>query len=165
MKKTLLAKCLCAMQLIFAASCSDNADDAEYRSQPPLFSDMQISTLGGTTGDIFPAGSTLVATATQSRKGHLLYKAEYKWTCEPTDVEHRNKQLVVYDKDNENPTDTLVISDPGTYKLTFTGRYHISGSNCETLNGTTEIPNGKVTYSTPTFLYYDITVERTFRVN
>jgi len=172
MKKNLLAKCLCALLLIAAASCSDNADNAEYRSQPPLFSDMQISVLGGSPAEVFPAETSLVATATQSRKGHLLYKAEYKWKCEPAnavtepvDVTHRNKALAIYDNDNANPTDTLSIPTPGIYRLTFTGRYHISGSNCETVNGTAEIPQGKVTYSTPSFLYYDITVERTLRVN
>lgn len=172
MKKTLLAKCLCALLTISAASCSDKADDPEFCSQPPLFSEMPISVLGGAPANVFPAGSTLVATAMQSRKGRLLYKADYKWKCEPAnaaqepvDVRHRNKSAVVYDKDNGNPTDTLTISKPGIYRLTFTGRYHISGSNCETVNGTAEIPQGKVTYSTPSFLYYDITMERTLRVN
>lgn len=165
MKKTLFATCLCILQLFLATSCSENTDDPEYRSQPPIFSGMQISALGEAPGNVFSTGTTLVATATQSRKGRLLYRAEYNWTCELVDVEHKNTAQVVYDKDSSDPTDTLTISDPGTYKLTFSGRFHMSGSNYETLNGVTNTDNGTVTYSTPSFMYYDITVERTFRVN
>lgn len=163
MDKSLSVKILFGMATALLAACSEDWDSPEYQSRSPMFSAMTLKNLEGEDDGVWRAGVPIVATAVQSRTGSLLYKAVYEWTCSSEDVTHKYRSTVVYDNENDNPTDTLTFAQPGSYRLTFRGRYHISG-NAEMLNGSEAIPDGTVTYSTPSWMYYDVTVERSVRV-
>ena len=163
MKKKSYIACLCTLALgLFATSCDDHADDPKYRSLPPTFADMDLKMLedGSTT---LRAGEKILATCVQTKPGRLINKATYKWSAKPVDAAHSFKKEVIYDLQNFNPTDTLVFEKPGTYTLAFTGQYHTSGQS-QIVSNIVDIDKGKITYETPTFLYYKVTVEKRFTV-
>lgn len=136
-------------------SCSED----DYTAFSPEFSDMTFATLDGETEE-FHVGDKIVATAVQSRIGKYLYKATYEWKSTPETAEHRPKKGAVYDNDPVNPTDTITFTAPATYTLTFKGRYNISSSEYETRNYSVRIPEGKITYSTPSWMYFDVMIEK-----
>ena len=126
--KFTLSKAILPALCISLASCSN--DDDKYQSRPPELSEITIQSLEEGTPTTLRAGDRFVATAVQTSKGHLLYKAEYTWTISPTegvDYSQKNKSTVVYDRESDNPTDTIVINTPGEYNITLNARYHASG--------------------------------------
>ena len=125
----ILTKAILPALLLCLASCSN--DDDKYRSYPPTLSEITIQSLEEGASSTFHVGDKLVATAVQSSKGHLLYKATYKWTISPTsdvDYTQKNKNTVIYDYESETPTDTIVINTPGTYSVTLDATYNASGT-------------------------------------
>ena len=147
--------------ILFVAGCSDNADDPKYRSLPPEISDLTLAPLDGSTE--LRANTPIVATVQQSKLGTLINKTTYSWKTSPIDIDHKYVKGVIYEQEPQNPTDTITFANKGTYTLTFTGRYHTSGGY-EQRNYSVEIPDGKVTYSTPSLMYYDVKVEKTVRI-
>ena len=164
MKKKIRFACLCALALgCLTTSCDDNADDPKYRSLPPTFSDMEIKMLDdGNT--VLKAGEKIVATGLQQKKGRLLYKAKYNWSALPVDASHKYRKEVIYDKESFNPTDTLIFEKPGVYHLTFKGQYYTSGQS-QIVSNIVDIDKGKITYETPSFQYYNVTIEKRITVN
>lgn len=117
------------MLCVCLASCSN--DDDKYRSAPPTLSEITIHSLEDNAGSTLYAGDKFVATAVQSSKGHLLYKATYKWTISPTegvDYSQKTKTTVIYDNEPSDPTDTIVINTPGEYNITLDATYNASGT-------------------------------------
>ena len=140
-------------------SCTENSDDPSYRSKLPIFEDLCVMALGN--GDV-KAGSDVVLTAVQSKKGHLLNTTTYSWTCTPynEDVNHRYKKKVIYDVQNGNPVDTLCFPQKGKYEVTFVGKYAISGQY-DMYNSTQKLENGTtVTYKTLGQLHYEVTLRK-----
>ncbi len=150
-KSNLIAACSVVLAFSAVWGCSDHNDDEKYRSQPPEISDMTVTGLDGSS--TLRTGDKLLATVVQSTKGRLLYRATYEWSSSPSDGVSLspNKKGVVYDNENDNPTDTIVFSTPGTYTITFSGTYNISGGY-EHHNKTVDIENGTIVYSTPNWL-------------
>lgn len=169
-KKLLKAPSLFLSILVLSLiSCSENADDEKYRSTPPLFSNMEVRALE--TGKLFPhnhvvrANEPLVLTAVQSAHGHLLNSSKYQWTCDKLndEVGHKYKKSVIYDHEKGNPTDTLTFPQAGTYKITFTGSYNISGQP-DTYASTQDLDSIKVRYTTEGILRYKVEVSKTINV-
>lgn len=158
MKKT---ACITLLSVLALGGLTTSCDE-EYVSSPPKFSDLTVtSTDGGTT---LYTNTKIVATAVQEKKGHLLFKAGYTWTTSPSeDVNHTYQKGVIYDNENHNPTDTIIFTHPGRYTIKFNGKFHISAADYEKVNQTVNIEDGKITYNTPSFLYYTIEIEK--RVN
>ena len=162
MKKKHLLLCLCTLILgLFTVSCDDNADDPKYRSLPPRFEDMTFKMLedGSTT---VKAGEKCVATCVQSKPGRLLNLTTYNWKAtNREDISHRFKKELKagYDNEPQNPTDTIIFENPGVYHLTFTARYTTSG-NTQVISEIQSIDHGKITYKTPSFQFYDVTIEK-----
>lgn len=157
MKKRLIHCTLIGALLITSiTACSDdNEHQDKYNSQPPTFNDMTVADLEtGTT--TLHVGKKFVVTLYQNSIGRLLNKTTYAWSLSP-EVEGNSQKYttsVIYDQETANPTDTVLINTPGTYTLTFTGRYNASGfttnwSNSNAQNSTTNWPDnsGHVNYS------------------
>ena len=87
----------------FVTSCDD---DDEYTSEIPEFSDVTFHVIEADDENL-RVGDKIVATAVQSKKGRLLHGADMSWTSTP-EASHSYKAGVVYDAQNENPTDTIV---------------------------------------------------------
>ena len=132
--------------LVVLTSC----EEEDYTSSPPLFSDVTFN------DSILYAGDTLIATAVQSRQARLVDRTTYSWTLsqggETVDVEHRYTPTVVYSLTPQNPTDTLVIENPGNYVLTLEADYNISGQSDGSTFSTT-IPSGNVSCSASLFRF------------
>lgn len=161
MQKILIRIGIYLLPALFAVcSCKEN----DYTAYSPEFSDITFITTEGKADD-FRAGDKIVATAVQSRIGKYLYKATYTWTSNPSDgVSQQYPQGAIYDNEPFNPTDTLMFSTPGTYNLTFKARYNISSAEYEQHNFTVRIPDGKITYTTPSFMYFDVTIEKQIKI-
>ncbi len=114
---------------VLLCSCSEDSNDSKYRSEPPLFSGITLQSLS-TGASTIKAGEKFVITANQQSKGRLLNKTTYSWSISPSNEGDSQKydNLVIYDNNSVNPTDTVVISTPGTYTITFTGSYNASGN-------------------------------------
>ena len=145
-------------------SCSEDANDPKYLSIPPEIVGVEVQPLENPTGDV-KAGEPFVVRVIQQKKGNLLYKALYKWQAAPTEegVSHKYTQQVVYDKQPADPTDTLVIDNPGMYTIKLNATYKISGSY-QIINKTNEWQGGKATYSTASSLQYKIDLEHKVQV-
>lgn len=152
--------CILLLSLLGLAACSEHDDDPKYRSLPPEFSGVTVTALDGGTPK---AGEKIVVTAVQKKPGRLIYKAKYEWSGSDESMTHAARKEVVYDKENTNPTDTIVVSTPGSYKITLNARYYTSGGY-EHINKTTEWEGGKAVYATPSFQYYTVQVEQRFQV-
>ena len=142
------------------ASCSD--DDNEYRSEPPLLSDLSVKVLKQPASSEIHVGDRVVVTAEQSKKGRLLNATTYGWSSTPT-VAHRFTKSVIYDKQPVNPTDTVVFDKPGQYTLRFEGKYNASGnthvwSNKHGVTFTQDFASGdgRVTYQTGSLIYFKV---------
>lgn len=143
------------------AACSEDQDNPKYTSRPPAFSGVEVKSLDGDS--TLRAGEEIVVTAVQGAKGKLLYKAEYKWGLKKGEASHRYTKEVVYDLNPVNPSDTVVFTTPGTYTMTLNAKYHISG-NYDNINGTDVWEDGSVKYSTPSWLYYLVDIEKKITV-
>ena len=155
-KKILMFLC-CALALgIFATSCEED----DYTSQPPTFSDMTFTMVEDGSTDL-RAGERVLATCVQSKKGHLLNLTKYNWSADTEKVTHSYKKELKagYDNESQNPTDTLVFENPGTYKVTFSARYTTSG-DYNVVSRVDKIDQGKITYKTPSFQFYDVIIEK-----
>lgn len=141
---------------IAATSCSDESGSSDYQSAPPTITAIDISALDG---GAVQAGKPLVATIVQNPIGRLLYQATYDWTLSPSADYMKHSNGAIYDNEPANPTDTFAVTTPGTYTITFTAKYKISGSNHQIWNGTTAIPSGSVAYTTSA-LSYDVVATR-----
>lgn len=175
------AKAILALLLVpwTAMSCSDESNDEKYRSEPPRFSDISIRPLESGAGPIadngsgnLPVGQRLLVTAHQSAIGRLLYKATYEWTTSPSeDVSHRYSQKVVYDDMPVDPTDTIIVSAPGTYRINLAAKYYTSGQvttwGAQHGTGFTDNfadGNGSATYTLAGILYFTVNASKTFTV-
>ena len=147
--------------IIGLVACTEDHDAPKYTSRPPLFSHVEAMSLDGDS--ILRAGKEIVITAVQSQKGKLLYKATYKWGQKKGDASHKYTKEVIYDNNPVNPTDTVVFASPGTYTLTMNAKYHISG-NYQLINSTDVWADGSVTYTTPTWQYYLVDIEKKITV-
>lgn len=156
MKKNLFANVL---MLLLAITLGVSCSEEDFSSYPPEFEDVIFESIDGS--DNLTAGTPIKAVVVQSKKGRLLNKATYKWECEDASFEKQSVE-VVYDKQNENPNMILEVPYPGSYKLKFTARYNISGQS-EYVSYTKPISSGKITY-TSSALYYDVVIEKNFRV-
>ena len=145
------------------AACSDHANDAEYRSEAPRFSDIVCRDLATGSSEL-RSGQPFVATAQISTAGRQLYQATYTWSTTPLDMQHKYTASVVSNDWYESPTDTLVAPAAGTYRLTFKARYKTKGW-VDTASGyVQDIDGGKVTYSIPSLQYVDVAAEKTIVV-
>lgn len=152
----------CALAILVGlAACSEDPDNPKYTSRPPVFSGVEVNSLDGDS--TLRAGKELVVTAIQSTKGKLIYKAEYKWGNKKGEARHQYNKEVIYDLDPVNPSDTVVFTTPGTYTMTLNAKYHISG-NYENINGTEVWEDGSVKYSTPSWMYYLVDIEKKITV-
>ncbi len=107
------------------ASCSEDTDNPQYQSEPPLISDLTVSVNGQETNTIH-VGDKFTVTAVQKQIGRLLYKSNYSWTNDSGfEVEYTG--TAVYDNDTKNPTATFTATTAGNCKITFTGRYYAGG--------------------------------------
>lgn len=119
--------------IVMLSSCSEDSNNSKYASIPPTFSDMIMqSAASGQTLTKVKAGQTFVAIMQQKSVGRLLNKTTYSWSITPavTGLVHKQNLSsdVVYDQQTQNPTDTLILDQPGTYTLTFTASYNASGN-------------------------------------
>lgn len=153
--------CSAFLVLMGIASCTEDHDNPKYTSRPPSFSHVEVKSLDGDS--VLRAGKKLVVTAIQSTKGKLIYKAEYKWGNKKGEARHQYTKEVIYDLDPVNPSDTVVFTTPGTYTMTLNAKYHISG-NYENINGKEVWEDGSVNYSTPSWMYYLVDIEKKIRV-
>lgn len=152
----------CALAILAGlAACSEDPDNPKYTSRPPTFSGVEVNSLDGDS--TLRAGKEIVVTALQDVKGKLLYKAEYKWGLKRGAATHRYIKEVVYDLNPVNPSDTVVFTTPGTYTMTLNAKYHISG-NYDNINGTDVWEDGSVKYSTPSWMYYLVDIEKKITV-
>jgi len=144
----------------FVTSCDD---DDDYTSEIPEFSDVTFHVIEADDENL-RVGDKIVATAVQSKKGRLLYGADMSWTTNP-ETSHSYKEGVVYDAQNENPTDTIVATTSGWHTLTFTAKYDVSGI-AKTYNSTVDFADGSgsVSYQTLSLLYYQVTIRKRFYV-
>ncbi len=167
MKKTdfYFKSLLLAFAVTLTAGCSSNADDDEYRSTPPIISDMDFRMLSDGSTQL-RAGEKIVATVVQGNRGHLLNGTTYDWSFTPNldNISHAYKKSVIYDYESSNPTDTIIFQKPGNYKVTFSGNYKISGQ-ADGYNSSTKLPNGtSVTYRTEGIVKYSLKVEKNITV-
>lgn len=161
---------LLAAAALSLTSCSDDSDNEKYRSEPPTLSDISVKPLSG-NGTQIRVGERFVATAEQSKKGRLLNSTSYSWSCSSDNLSHLYLRSVIYDNENQNPTDTLVATAAGTYTLTFTGTYNASGNTQiwaqkygSTFTEDFASGDGKVTYTTGGLLRFTVTATKTFKV-
>lgn len=153
-------------------ACSEDTDNPKYASEPPVFSGFEVKPLDENATEV-KAGERFVVTLKQSRAGKLLYLGQYGWeaTSNAGDASHRYTQSVIYDHKPQEPTDTMIVTQPGTYKVTFSGKYKTSGQvvNWQEKYGTgytTDLADGgKVTYTLPSWQYFTVKAEYTFMVH
>lgn len=152
------------------ASCSEDGDNEKYRSEPPMLSDITVTPLSGSNGQI-RVGERFVATAVQSKLGRLLNTTTYTWTGNSDNVSHKYESSAIYDNDPHNPTDTLVATQAGTFTLTFTGKYNASGNTQiwaqqkgSSFSESFESGDGKVTYFTGGIFYFTVTATKSVTV-
>lgn len=152
----------CAFMIVWTlAACSEDENNPKYQSLPPEFSGV---TLTGMDGDeTLKVNTPILVTAQQSQKGKLIYKAQYTWSCVPDSASHHYTASVVYDLQNQHPTDTIVVHKAGTYTIRMHAQYHISGSYA-LIHKTIEWDQGKAVYTTPSPLFYIVDVEQKFNV-
>ncbi len=112
--------------LFLLSACS--SDEENFRSVLPTFSEIAVQNLDDESESLV-VGKPFVLTAEQRTRGKLLYKAVYSWEVENAhDWQHRYKKTVVYDHQSEDPTDTITATAPGSYNVTMTAEYYLSGT-------------------------------------
>ena len=143
-------------------------DDDDYDSRPPRFSDVTFQMLsdGSTT---LRAGEPILVTAVQKEKGHLLLGTTYKWETTPEEgVTHKAFAGEIYDLAPQNPTDTIVVNNPGSYKITLNATYKTSGAKGMKQGYTETLADGEGTaeYSVlgAAFFRYEVRLVKYFKV-
>lgn len=162
-------KYLLIIQFVFSAivatsmfGCS--SDEEKYASHPPVFEDVEFHCLSDGSHEL-KAGEPFVATVIQKQKGKLLNNTKYRWEFEKEEnVSHKYKTSVIYDKQSENPTDTITITTPGRYELVFSAEYNLSGLP-QSNNYSATLPDGtgSITCNGST-LKYLVTIRKKFRI-
>ncbi len=167
MKHPFILSALALSALAFTA-CSEHTNDAEYSSEAPRIADLTIQSLNPSHTDVH-VGDRFVVTAVQQKKGRLLNRTTYKWTNSAS-FEQKYTNYTAYDNGNFNPTDTLVATSAGSFKVSFRGDYKTSGSNINTwlktygATYTEKLPgNGSATYNASMSLFV-VTAEKTFEI-
>lgn len=142
-KKSLLQNVLGLIALLFIyTACSENTNDSDYRSSPPRFSNI---TFNGENKTFVYAGDSIVATATQMERGHLLDRTTYSWSVTPTVGELKYNTSVIYDANSADPVCKFKApATPGVYSISFSGAYNVSGQSVsggykEEMNGATMV--------------------------
>ncbi len=119
MKKLVQLFILSAVMLVVNTACS--SDDDGYQSKLPMFSDISANT------EIIYTNQSVQFTAVQSRKGQLLYNADYKWYLD-SESNCVSSTSATYDKKPDNPVCTMTApSTPGRMTVIFKGEYKFSG--------------------------------------
>ena len=154
-----LSLCLTAVCLLFlGVSCSE--DTEQYESKVPQFSDIVFDK------DVIYTEELITAEAIQSVKGKLIDMSEYKWSSSdmPSDSTlHWSLTSVIYPDNTSNPSCTFRTPDiPGTYHLTFTGKYKTSGRSGNSAT-VVEINGGTVKYEYTPLCGY-VTLSKRFKV-
>lgn len=153
-----------AAALMALTACSEDDNNPKYISLPPEFTGVEVAPLSADSDRTIRAGEPFTVTAVQGKKGRLLYGATYAWSATPSDgVSHRYREKVIYDQENEDPSDTLIIDRPGTYDIRLNAKYNISG-NWIITSGSNEWEGGSATYSTPSTLLYAVELKHKIRV-
>ncbi|MBQ8099542.1 MAG: hypothetical protein IJ244_08490 [Bacteroidaceae bacterium] len=155
MKRKVFVLPVLAILLSFAA-CSE--DTSEYESKLPIFSNIVFDS------ETLYTDMDVQARAVQHSKGKLLDRTQYSWTSTiPNDSTLTWSSTTIYSKDNGDPICKFrTPSVPGSYSITFTGSYNISG---QAANGSIsgEIPQGTTKYEYTPIKGY-VTVRKNFRV-
>lgn len=154
---------------LLTVSCEDN--DEKYHSEPPTIADITFQSLATGSSEIH-VGEKFVATLKQRKKGRLLHTARYTWNTTPDGLTHRYTPSVIYDKENSNPTDTLIATTPGKYEINFTGSYEASGNNTTVWSNkygkdfTAMLNDGEGTarYITDGMFHFTLRVQKTVRI-
>ncbi len=161
MKKVLFA--LFAAAALFA-SCESHENEAKYRSHYPIIEDMEFESLVTGT-DRIVAGEPFVARVKQAQLGYLLNATEYKWSDGRAEGTHSPfPKKIVYDAHPINPTDTIVLPHSGRQQIKMEARYNISGGCDPSTANVADIPDGRVNYEVPSFLYFRVTVTKNLNV-
>ena len=106
------------------------------------------------------AGDTIIFTAVQQEKGHLIYHADYKWTVtyatrddkeNPDTVTYTKKQSVVYDLENDNPSVKFLIpaGSGGSIQASFRADFTYSGIGGSGNDGSDYTSGGMAGYIRP----------------
>lgn len=153
------------------AGCSEDSNNEKYRSEPPMFEDFTLKSLDTGASEVH-AGEKFVITGEQKKLGRLLNTTTYAWTAAPSDgVSQKYQRSAIYDQETQNPTDTLIITQPGEYTVTFQARYNASG-NTSVWSGSRGYSftesfadgNGKATYVTGGLFYFSVTAEKKIEI-
>ena len=131
-------------------SCSDS--DSE--SYMPVFEGFSVEP------EVPIAGDTIVFTAVQQKKGHLIYHADYKWALtyitrndegNADTVTYTKKQSVVYDLENDNPSVKFLIpaGAGGNIQASFRADYTYSGIGASGFDGSDYSMGGVAGYIRP----------------
>lgn len=137
----LVAAMVCGLVFI-AGACSSDPDN-DSKSTLPRFSGIMF------TPSTLTAGTTVTATAVQAKKGKLLDRTQYSWSFSSEEGSlNSDKRGVFYTNDNADPTCRVTLpTTPGTYTLTFTGVYNVSG-HADNATESQDIEGGQVVYTT-----------------
>ncbi len=154
--------------LVCLSTCLAGCEDEDYDSRPPKFEDVTFQMLsdGSTT---LRTGEPILVTAVQKKKGHLLLGTTYKWETSPAEgVTHKPFSGDIYDLVPKNPTDTIVVSSSGSYKITLNASYKTSGAK-GMKQGYVETfadENGSAEYSVlgAAIFHYEVRLEKYFKV-
>lgn len=120
--KTHLLLTLALLLLPGLAACSDD----DYNSRLPEIEDIVCVNQDGSTA--LRVGDTVTVTVKQARKGHLLEKTTYTWSCDNADIVFSPAtETVAYDNKNANPVTCFTATAAGNLKLTFKAEYRPYG--------------------------------------
>lgn len=169
MKQTAFYMLSAVVLLLAMTACSENGDSEEYRSEPPTFSDFTIKNLSDGS-NVVHVGDIFVVTANQKKKGRLLYNAQYKWS-NSSNFSQKYTKSAIYDNEPFNPTDTIVAQSAGDLKVSFTGKYKVSGNvttwsskHGSSYSETFADGKGSATYTVSGILYFDVEAHKTFTI-
>lgn len=118
-----------ASAILGMISCSEDNNNEKYSIEPPMFSDMTIKTLSGSSR--IHAGEKFVVTMEHQSVGKNLLRGTYKWKLDEESVAeyHHGSNGFIGNTEGANPTDTLIINEPGTYTISLAAEYEGSGNN------------------------------------
>lgn len=158
------------LPLLTAVFIFAGCEKENYNSEPPLLKDITIRSL--TTGESeVHVGEKFVLTAEQKKKGKLLNATKYTWSCDNEAISHKYNTSVIYDQESQNPTDTLIATNAGSYIINFTAKYNASGDTQDwsskygsSFSEPFPDNNGKATYTTGGILYYTIQAQKRITV-
>ena len=133
-----------------AISC----DDTDTESYMPVYEGFSVEPSAPVAGD------TIVFTAVQQKKGHLIYHADYQWKLtyatrndegNADTVTYTKKQSVVYDLENENPSVKFFIPAGvgGIIQASFRADFTYSGIGGSGYDGTDYSMSGMAGYIRP----------------